>query len=764
MIRKSQQSLISQVGGQVFWGRHVGVALDPSDEKTFWGIGEVVSDQSAQQWLAWIGATALPKFQPNLIIDGDKAPALILRNEEQIKHLTVSNLGEVFAGKTRLGAYFSIDTSWSRASDALLADTSFPALNFGVSDEINFKYAIGPNISSKQGHVLFVIDHHEKMTESDENDNVLIQPVTIADSLVCALSFRQPHEAQQLCAEKIRVEVVPSIKGGQGPDTLLACSINNVPANVCSDTLIAHEFQLLPGENRFTARLIVRDALGLQDTCEKSIQVQKPLPLTITAEILTPKPGAFFCDNEIAVKGVVKISGGAPPRNDSCWVNGALIDLASDTFMVTTVLPSGFSNLILFCSARDSCGSFTSAADTASVIIEGIAPLQPELKLIQPSANAKVCGNQIDLLLFAGFSGGAPPVKRTCLINDSTIIVTSDTISHTLKLQPGQNAFTVICTFSDFCGRSISDTVSWEIIADPTPPIVKWSYSPFYPYIKGFIRDPETGIATIQTSVLVNAKLSYDNFSPGADSVAFRIDPNDATRPIGFLFSASNMAGCITVVDPLIVRLSGDQNGNLVTMNVPSFDHFFNIENHGLAQITLRAAEKEYRFIASRERAGREGDIFYVPFEGGFTLDIKELWREEELAVTLIGSGQAEQYAYIIFSDRPWNFTTALEEQPREGPLPDHYALHPCYPNPFNPATNIRFEIPQGKSGAVSLRIYNLQGQLVTTLSDGPAPPGVHELTWYGVDHRGAPVSSGVYFCVLRTKGFNAVRKMLLAR
>jgi hypothetical protein len=764
VIRKSRQSLISQQEGQTFWGSHVGMALDPSDEKTFWGVGEVVSDQSAQQWLAWIGATALPKFQPNLQIDGDATQTLVVRGVEQNKFLTISNLGEVFVGKTSLGAYFSTDASWSRANDTLLSETSFPALNAGALESFSFKYTIASNISSKQGYVLFVIDHHEQIPEPNENDNILIQPAIIVDPLVCDLDLQQPREAQQLCAEKIRIEAVPMIKGGQGPYTLLECSLNNVPASVCSDTLIVHEFQLSPGENRFTARLIVRDALGLRDTCETSIRAQKALPLTITAEILTPKPRAFFCDNEITVTGAAKISGGAAPRNDSCWVNGTLVDIVSDTFMLTMNLPSGRSNLTLFCSTRDSCGSFARAADTVSVVIEGIAPLQPELKLIQPSANAKVCGDQMDLVLLADFSGGAPPVKRSCLINDSTIVVASDTIRHLLKLNAGKNIFEVICTFSDSCGRSISDTVSLEIIADPTPPLVKWSYAPFYPYIKGYLRDSETGIASIQASVLVNARLSYDSFSPGQDSVAFRIDPIDATRPIGFLFSATNVAGCVTVVDPLIVRLSGDQNGNLVNLNVPSYDHFFNIENHGLAQITLRAAGKEYRFIASSERTGREGDTFYVPVEGGFTLDIKELWSEDELAVMLIGSGQSEQYAYIIFSDRPWNFTTALEEQPRESAMPEHYALHPCYPNPFNPATNIRFEIPRGKAEAVSLKIYNLQGQLMTTLADGPAPSGVHELSWHGVDHRGAQVSSGAYFCVLRAKGFHAVRKMLLAR
>ena len=56
--------------------------------------------------------------------------------------------------------------------------------------------------------------------------------------------------------------------------------------------------------------------------------------------------------------------------------------------------------------------------------------------------------------------------------------------------------------------------------------------------------------------------------------------------------------------------------------------------------------------------------------------------------------------------------------------VPGSYALHPGFPNPFNPQTTLRFDLPTG--GVVSLRVYSLAGQLVKTLVNGTRNAGVH--------------------------------------
>jgi hypothetical protein len=91
-------------------------------------------------------------------------------------------------------------------------------------------------------------------------------------------------------------------------------------------------------------------------------------------------------------------------------------------------------------------------------------------------------------------------------------------------------------------------------------------------------------------------------------------------------------------------------------------------------------------------------------------------------------------------------------------------SLGNAYPNPFNPATTIRYSI--ASAGRVSLRIYNAAGQLVRTLVDekqSPAAPGF-SVTWDGTDNRGQGVSSGVYFYKLTAKEFSETKKMVFLK
>lgn len=94
--------------------------------------------------------------------------------------------------------------------------------------------------------------------------------------------------------------------------------------------------------------------------------------------------------------------------------------------------------------------------------------------------------------------------------------------------------------------------------------------------------------------------------------------------------------------------------------------------------------------------------------------------------------------------------------------IPESYELSQNFPNPFNPSTTIRFSLPQG--GPVSLKIYNIRGQLVKTLVDGFTEAGRHQAVWNGTDEAGTTVASGIYFCRFSANGFVEVKKMALVR
>jgi hypothetical protein len=91
------------------------------------------------------------------------------------------------------------------------------------------------------------------------------------------------------------------------------------------------------------------------------------------------------------------------------------------------------------------------------------------------------------------------------------------------------------------------------------------------------------------------------------------------------------------------------------------------------------------------------------------------------------------------------------------------FRLQQNAPNPFNPATEIAFTVPNGGAN-VSLRIYNISGHLVKTLVDGHEPGGTRTVTWHGKDDRGLPVASGTYFYRLSAPSFSEMRKMVLLK
>jgi hypothetical protein len=84
------------------------------------------------------------------------------------------------------------------------------------------------------------------------------------------------------------------------------------------------------------------------------------------------------------------------------------------------------------------------------------------------------------------------------------------------------------------------------------------------------------------------------------------------------------------------------------------------------------------------------------------------------------------------------------------------------YPNPFNKMTFLPYYITE--EARVSLKIYNLLGQLVCTLFERQVKPGYYQAMWYGVDNDQNRLSNGIYFSVLSSQGASHTRKIILLR
>ncbi len=102
-------------------------------------------------------------------------------------------------------------------------------------------------------------------------------------------------------------------------------------------------------------------------------------------------------------------------------------------------------------------------------------------------------------------------------------------------------------------------------------------------------------------------------------------------------------------------------------------------------------------------------------------------------------------------------YTNAQDEVPSLEP----YSLA-NYPNPFNPSTNISFTIPVKTK--VELAVYNVKGQRIKTLYHDEMESGEHHVVWDGKDDDNRTVSSGIYFCKMRSKGKSITTKMVLMK
>ena len=99
--------------------------------------------------------------------------------------------------------------------------------------------------------------------------------------------------------------------------------------------------------------------------------------------------------------------------------------------------------------------------------------------------------------------------------------------------------------------------------------------------------------------------------------------------------------------------------------------------------------------------------------------------------------------------------------------IPQETALHPNYPNPFNPETWIPYQL--ATPAEVMLTIYDMTGSTVRHLEVGHQPVGLYQsrsraLYWDGRNGRGESVASGLYFYTLRAGEFTATRKMLIRK
>ncbi len=127
----------------------------------------------------------------------------------------------------------------------------------------------------------------------------------------------------------------------------------------------------------------------------------------------------------------------------------------------------------------------------------------------------------------------------------------------------------------------------------------------------------------------------------------------------------------------------------------------------------------------------------------GFGLIYK--WQEPNDITYLLG---------CIINNDTFGIITSV---PQTQEFPRQSTLKQNYPNPFNASTTIEFELSEAV--VVTIKVYDVLAQQITTLSDGTLSPGTHRVRWNASDF-----TSGAYFIQLRTPRNTQIRKAILLR
>ena len=94
--------------------------------------------------------------------------------------------------------------------------------------------------------------------------------------------------------------------------------------------------------------------------------------------------------------------------------------------------------------------------------------------------------------------------------------------------------------------------------------------------------------------------------------------------------------------------------------------------------------------------------------------------------------------------------------------IPTDYQLYLNHPNPFNPITSLRYDLPE--DGLVSITIYDMMGRIVKTLVNGSQTVGFKSVQWNATNDRDEAVSAGLYLYTIEVGEFRQTKKMVLLK
>jgi len=348
-----------------------------------------------------------------------------------------------------------------------------------------------------------------------------------------------------------------------------------------------------------------------------------------------------------------------------------------------------------------------------------------------------------------------------------------------------------------FAGNPYASTIDWNLVTQTnvttsayvwdsqagTPAYISWNGSSgsltdglIAPY-QGFWIQGSGGSGSItiaEADKSGTAGTFYKTMNDSTGSMSFTISSGEDYEDNAFVsFMTNGEAGMdnsdaykLLPMSPSerIVCISYAEGNGLDINNLPYIHEGSISIQLDIMYLTL---DENYNFVTEAEDVNMTWDLSSFPGHISMTLtdnitgNSVDLTQQSEVAFTTVEKGSFPSYGsggvsvYPQVGESRFTLTaaySALSAADEATNVPKEFALHPAYPNPFNPSTTIAFDVPGQSRHAVSLQIFNINGQLVETLVNEVFPAGSHRMQWNPVN-----LSSGLYIVQLKAgeKTFN---------
>ncbi|TAK55928.1 MAG: T9SS type A sorting domain-containing protein [Bacteroidetes bacterium] len=301
-------------------------------------------------------------------------------------------------------------------------------------------------------------------------------------------------------------------------------------------------------------------------------------------------------------------------------------------------------------------------------------------------------------------------------------------------------------------GESIEPLYVWGVpVCNSFPIHVSYGYN-FVSYLPQDENDVDNALQSLLPDNL-NVALEWERDDDGSGYFNFYPEGGFTTMNEGEgYFVNVNVPGLLTYPDDIEVTKSVAEikpRQVLSNINLPEaiFAYGVDVTIHGtpISKDTEIKAVDSDGIICGTAKFLADG-VFALPIYGDnpSTSQDEGAMKNEQVTVYIGNQQISERVVWKEFGDTPelsGELSVLGVGDPQR--VPQEFLLRQNYPNPFNPTTSIKYELP--KAATVSLKIYDMLGQEVTTLVAEHQDVGYYRVSWDGKNSAGHAVSSGIY-------------------